>query len=39
LAGDDQAAPEMEYDLALTANTVGTGSGTVAVRAIFVKSA
>ena len=39
LAGDDQAAPEMEYDLALTANAVGTGAGTIAVRAIFVKSA
>jgi len=39
LAGDSETTPEMEYDLALTANTVGTGSGTVAVRAIFVKSA
>ena len=35
LAGDSQAAPEMEYDLALTANTAGTGAGTIAVRAVF----
>jgi hypothetical protein len=39
LAGDADATPEMEYDLALTANTVGSGSGTIAVRAIFVKTA
>ena len=39
LAGDANVTPEMEYDLALTANTVGSGTGTVAIRAIFVKSA
>jgi len=30
---------DLEYDLAITANTVGTGTGTMQVRAIFAKAA
>lgn len=40
LAGEtDENNADNNYDIALTADTVGTAAGTVAVRAIFVKSA
>lgn len=35
----DENDAQEEYDLVLTANTVGTGAGTVAWRALFAKTA
>jgi hypothetical protein len=37
LAGDTQATKKIGYDIAITANTVGSGAGTIAVTAWFVQ--
>ena len=37
LAGDSASSRKQSYDLALTANTVGTAAGTITVKAIFLK--
>jgi len=39
LAGETGDTGSSEYDVALTADTAGTGAGTIAVRAIFAKTA
>jgi hypothetical protein len=39
LAGETGDAGSKEYDVAITADTVGTGTGTISVRALFAKSA
>ena len=33
-----QTAPDLSYDIALTANTVGTAAGTISVTAVFVQA-
>ena len=38
LAGDSENDQPGEYDIAITANTVGTAAGTVTVKATFVQS-
>ena len=38
IAGDSKVTPNTEYDLAITANTVGTSAGYVTVRATFAKT-
>ncbi len=37
LAGDTLDTKEIGYDIALTANTIGSGVGTISVKAIFVQ--
>jgi hypothetical protein len=37
LCGDTLATKEIGYDIALTANGVGSGAGTISVKAIFVQ--
>lgn len=33
-----QTTPDLSYDIALTANTVGTGAGTISITAVFVQA-
>jgi hypothetical protein len=39
LAGETDDSGSSEYDVSLTADTAGTGAGTISVRAIFAKTA